>query len=175
MINHLNGDNVPYSFRTLCGFFNVPHQYCETGPKVYHPYPRRLESLTICRCRYKGSTFSSVILRPWVLVQSRFEPATSCTAVRCSTNWANPGALRVIKKWQTPLYFRCTMYSLTMYCRWSNLHILIAEHAEHHTHIGKQRESMNYFSRGFHGQHACGCVHTMMMMMTRAVNKACNL
>ena len=24
----------------------------------------RLESLTICRCYYKGSTFSSVILRP---------------------------------------------------------------------------------------------------------------
>ena len=31
--------------------------------------PRRLESLTICRCDYKGSTFSSVILRPWVLVR----------------------------------------------------------------------------------------------------------
>ena len=31
------GDNVnfPYSFRTVCGFFNVPHQYCETGPTVY--------------------------------------------------------------------------------------------------------------------------------------------
>ena len=30
----------------------------ETGPTVY-PYPRRLESLTICGCNYKGSTFSS--------------------------------------------------------------------------------------------------------------------
>ena len=27
-----------------------------------------LEVLTICRCNYKGSTCSSVILRPWVLV-----------------------------------------------------------------------------------------------------------
>ena len=30
---------------------------------VYSPYPRRPERLTICRYNYKGSTFSSVILR----------------------------------------------------------------------------------------------------------------
>ena len=34
---------------------------CETGPPAYRPYPRRLESLNICGCNYKGSTFSSVI------------------------------------------------------------------------------------------------------------------
>ena len=32
----------------------------ETGPTVYRPYPRRLESLTYYRCHSKGSTFSSV-------------------------------------------------------------------------------------------------------------------
>ena len=50
--NHNTGDNIPYSFRTVSGFFNVPHYLismkgCETGPTVYSPYPRRLESLTI--------------------------------------------------------------------------------------------------------------------------------
>ena len=41
---------------------------CETGPPFYSPYPRRLESLIICWCNYKISTFYSVILRPWLLV-----------------------------------------------------------------------------------------------------------
>ena len=55
------------------------------GPLVYRPYLRRLESRTICRCHYKGNTFSSIILRPWVLIRPGFEPATSRRAVRRST------------------------------------------------------------------------------------------
>ena len=44
----------PYTFRIVRGFFYVPKNYqhsrnCETGPPAYRPYPKRLESLTICR------------------------------------------------------------------------------------------------------------------------------
>ena len=61
-----------------------------TGPTVFRPYPRRLESLTVWRCHYKGSTFFSVIFkRPWVLVRPGFEPATSLLEDRRPPNWAN--------------------------------------------------------------------------------------
>ena len=38
---------------------------CDTGPTAHRPYLRRLESLTIYRCHYKGSTFSSVDPECW--------------------------------------------------------------------------------------------------------------
>ena len=64
---------------------------CETGPPFYSPYPRRLESLTICRCNCKGSTFSSVILGLWVVVrpESNSPPSSTnwVTGARC---WFNP-------------------------------------------------------------------------------------
>ena len=70
------GNYVLYSFRQVCGFFNVPCWPCNTEDagdgaySLWSPYPRRLECLTICWYNYKGSTFSTVILRPWVLVPS---------------------------------------------------------------------------------------------------------
>ena len=74
-IDHNTGNYIPYSFRQVCRFFNVPCWPCtlkmqETGPEIYSPYPRRLECQTICWYNYKGSTFFSVILRPRVLVRS---------------------------------------------------------------------------------------------------------
>ena len=65
----------PTLFRIVRGFFYVPQNYqhsrnCEMGPPAYCPYSRRLESMTICRWNYKGSTSSSVIERSWVLVRS---------------------------------------------------------------------------------------------------------
>ena len=62
------GSTSPTLFEQWCGFFYVPQEpdkckCCETGPTVFRPYPRRLESLTVCRCHYKGSTFSSVIFK----------------------------------------------------------------------------------------------------------------
>ena len=72
-----NGKTVLYSLSKMSGFLYVSRklkalQCCENGPKVYSPYPKRLESLTICRCNYKGSPFSLVILEPeWFSSRSR--------------------------------------------------------------------------------------------------------
>ena len=97
-VYHTTGVYAPYSFRTAAWvLFRVPQESeqwnrCETEPMFFRPYPRRLEFITVCRCHNKGSTFSSVILRPWVLVRPGFEPATSRKAYRRLTNWANRAA-----------------------------------------------------------------------------------
>ena len=57
---------------------------CTMGPKVYSPYPRRLESLTICWCYYKGTTFSCYF-KTLSVGPAGFKLTTSCMAARCST------------------------------------------------------------------------------------------
>ena len=65
-VGHTTGVYVTYSFRTVVWVLlrsarTDKCKCCETGPRVFRPYPRRLESPTVCRCHYKGSTFFSVI------------------------------------------------------------------------------------------------------------------
>ena len=89
-VSDTTGVYVPYSFRKGCGFFYVPEDpKCCTwdGPTIFCPYPRRLESLTVCRCHYKGSTF------PECWSGRRLKPATSHSANRCSHTWANQAAV----------------------------------------------------------------------------------
>jgi len=73
--------NISYINSQCVGSFNVSQLFkgCETGPPAYSPYLRRLESLNICWCNYKGSTLYSVILRLWVLVrpESNSRPTAS--------------------------------------------------------------------------------------------------
>ena len=88
----------PTLYEQQCGFFYVPQESeqwesCETGPTVYRPYPSRLECLAICRCHNKGSTFSSVILRPCVLVGPGLKPVTFRSADRGLSNRANQVAV----------------------------------------------------------------------------------
>ena len=84
------------------------------GSTVYRPYPRRLESLTVCRCHYKGSTLFSVIKRqrPRVLVWFGFEPATSRSADRRPPNRAN----QAIHSHRTSPHFFISKYTLACLC-----------------------------------------------------------
>ena len=65
-------------FPILCvkcmGSFTSPANYL-IEDVLYCPYPRRMQCLTICSCQNKGSTYSSVVLRPWVLVRSGAQPS----------------------------------------------------------------------------------------------------
>ena len=83
-VGHTTGVYDPYSFSIvlfvlLCPTKTNQGKCREMGPTVFLPYPRKLKSITICRCHYIGSTF-------WV--QPGFEPVTVCLADRCSPNWA---------------------------------------------------------------------------------------
>ena len=42
-------------------FRSHKYQISPVGPTVFLPYPRRLQSVTVFRCRYEGSTFFLVI------------------------------------------------------------------------------------------------------------------
>ena len=88
------GSTPPTLYEQQCKFFYVPQESdqrksCETGPTVFSEKTR---VSNLCRCHNKGSTLSSVILRPSVLVRPGIEPATSRSADRRLSNWANRAA-----------------------------------------------------------------------------------
>ena len=61
------GDNVPNSFREASGFFKMSRIIWFSTRAMRQDLRFtvliREESLTICRCNYKGSTFSLVMVR----------------------------------------------------------------------------------------------------------------
>ena len=125
--DHNTGNTVPYSLRIVCGFFNVPllfyNKGCETGPPACSPYPRRLESLTICWCNYKGSIFCSVIFKTLSVGPAGVELTTSRMTIRCSINWAidtRPSALSTIST-LSPLFPNHAFWKLPFFARASFL------------------------------------------------------
>ena len=110
---HTTGVYAPYSLRTKqqCGFFYILQESeqwksCEMGPTVFRPYPKRLECLTICRCHNKGSTLSSVILRPecWSgLGLSPQPPTRQMGTYPIELNWLQK---KTYKKFQTSIFVK---------------------------------------------------------------------
>ena len=97
------------------------------GPPAYSPYPGRLESLTICWCNYKDSTFYSVILRPWVLVRPEsnsrppaWQPDAQPTEppVRGKKTVSGSVHLRYRKIKISPKVVRCSLLSCKIIKAW---------------------------------------------------------
>ena len=89
-----DSSTIPNLFEQWCAFFNVPQEpdkckCCETGPTVFPPYPRRLESLTVCRYHYTKTALSSQLFK-----DPECWSSLSRSADRHSPNWANQAAVK---------------------------------------------------------------------------------
>ena len=72
--DHNTVSSMPYFLQIVWGFFYFPQNWehsrvVRRGLRFIVLIREDLKVLTICKCNYKGSTFSSVILRPWALVR----------------------------------------------------------------------------------------------------------
>ena len=110
---------APYSLRTAVWVLLRPTRIRTAkeqwdGAYGFSSLSGKTRSLTICRCDNKGSTFSSFILRPWVLVQMGFEPATSHSAHCRLSNCANRAAVMMMMMMRRRRRRRRTMMMLMM-------------------------------------------------------------
>ena len=111
----------PILFEQWCGFFYVQQEQIgeiAVGRDLQFFVLIRVNwkvSVTICRCHYKGGTFFSAILRPWVLIRPRLEPATSRSADR-RTPWANQAAVAnyCALTWWEGLYASTTLETIPL-------------------------------------------------------------
>ena len=98
-----DSSTIPNLFEQWCAFFNVPQEpdkckCCETGPTVFPPYPRRLESLTVCRCHYTKTALSSQL----------FKDPECWSGLTRSADWHSPNwATQAAVKWYLcfPFFF----------------------------------------------------------------------
>ena len=92
------GSTSPTLFETVvwvllhvCPTRTSKWKWCEMGPTVFRSYPRRLDSLTICRCHYKAALSSQLFKDPecwssWAL-NSRPPAQKTSTILVTSLHW----------------------------------------------------------------------------------------
>ena len=89
------GDKIHHCLNIISSSFTShKNQNSERTDRAYHflPLSKKIRMSKHCRYHNKGSTFSSVTLRPWVLAQPRFEPSTCHLADQhLSNNWPPAG------------------------------------------------------------------------------------
>ena len=91
--DHNTGNYVPYSLRTVNGFFNVPQSYYEQGLRdgTYGllSLSEKTRKSNHLQMSLQRQHFLPSYLKPWVVVRPGFQPTTSRTVVQYSTKWAN--------------------------------------------------------------------------------------
>ena len=90
----------PYSLRTVCGFFNVPHNLYMQGLwdgayGLSSLSEKTRKSNRLQMSLQRQHFLLSYLKRPWVLVRPGLEPAASRSADRRLSNWANRAAVQL--------------------------------------------------------------------------------